>query len=53
MKKTQSINVKEKVKVAIRVRPYLDKELPDGHDEDAIIKQDQQMLHVQDQQTVN
>lgn len=53
MKKNRSFNQKEKVKVTIRLRPYLDQELPSDEDEDAIVEQDRQMLSIADDKNIN
>lgn len=49
----QTTKTKEKVKVAIRVRPYLDQELPSDEDEDNILSQDQRMMHIHNERTIN
>lgn len=46
-------NIKEKVRVAIRVRPYLEQELPYRQDVDEIVLQDKQLLDIQDEKTIN
>jgi hypothetical protein len=53
MKKTTNLNLKEKVKVAIRMRPYLDQELPPNQNEEDVVNQDRQMLFIEDSKTIN
>ena len=54
MKKSVShSNPQEKVKVAIRIRPYLDQELPSDEDEDKIVGHDKKMMSVKNGKTVS
>lgn len=43
----------EKVRVAIRVRPYLDHELPSVQDEHEQVAYDRELLTVDDEKTIN
>lgn len=52
MKRASYSNTKEKVKVAIRFRPYLDQELPYDDDEDEIVAQDKKLMSIKDEKTI-
>ena len=53
MKKISSAYQKEKVKVTIRLRPYLEQELPSDQDEEDIVSQDRQLLSISNEKTIN
>jgi hypothetical protein len=52
MKKKSNVNHKEKIKVAIRFRPYLEQELPGGKNIDEVIMHDKEVLCVKDDKTI-
>jgi hypothetical protein len=52
MKKRSNPNNKEKIKVAIRLRPYLEQELSADRDVEEIMMHDKEVLSVQDHRTI-
>ena len=52
MKKKGTLNHKEKIKVAIRLRPYIEQDIPEeGYYEEAMLN-DRQILHIKDDKTI-